>query len=469
MRIFLLISGLMIICINALPQDQDNKTLWNEADSYSTNAEYDLAIPIYTLLIDRMPLESELYIKRANAYVFTKKYNEAISDYKIALSLVPDDTEAIYKLASTYDIINDFPNAISFFRLLSHKEPHNATPFHRIAILCLSLNSMADSALYFADKGLETEPENPISYYTLSMVYIHNSEYIRAIDAAKKGLFFDENNIHLNSTLGLAYFFLKDFGESYLYFAKSSEFENRTDITYYKVLAKLISNTRPEEYFFDEKNKIHLTPGLGVNKKPFSKKSKARNTIRSFEKMKRILSDSLFSMGLTDFYLMYRNYPKEDSYKPVSVIQDSLQFFLTNGYFEKFEKEALQALQDNPVNFPIYYLLSEFYSEESQKEKYNTAIFKYYGFLYSILSSGDGSDTENAYYVNDREHEFEITANLGLSVVSQKTIVKKNIHFDVLSLHDKSENTSELYFNIEDIFVGINNLIIKRKAQFKEH
>ena len=469
---FLIRAVLMISCwlsfsIIALPQD--NNALWDEAALYSSNSDYEMAIPIYTLLIDKTPLEPELYIERGNAYSFTKKYNEAIHDYKIALSLTPDDTELIYKLANSYDIINDLANAVSLFRLLNQKDPHNATPFHRLAILYLSIDSKVDSALYFAEKGLEIDPENPISFYALSMVYLQKSEYARAIDAAKKGLIYDENNIHLNSSLGLANFFLKDFSESYRYFSEAAKFESRTDVTYYMALTKLISNTRPEDYYFDENNKIHFNPGILQDHKRFAKKSNEKYTARSFEHMKNILADSLFFMGLKDFYSVYSSYASDDSYLPVSMREDSLQFFLKNNYYEKFEEEALQALQNNPVNFPIYYLLSEFYDKKSQKEKYYNAIFKYYGFLNAILASGDGSDAENAYYVNDREHEFEITASLGLSVVSQKTIVKKNIHFDVLSINDKSGNISELYFNIEDIYVGINNLRIKRKAQLKDN
>lgn len=441
--------------------------LRNKAALYASNAEYEMAIPIYKLLIDKHPSEPDLYIKRGDSYVYIKKYDHAIDDYRMAFSLSPDNTELLYKLGSAYDIVNDLTNAISYFYLLSQKEPHNASPFHRLAILHLNLSGKADSALYFAERGLEIEPQNPVSYYALSMVYLNNSEYTRAIDAAKKGLNYDKNNIHLKSSLGLAYFFLKDFRESYCYFSEASTVETRDDIIYYKALTQLISNTSTKDYYFDENNKIHLMGNIQEDPKVLSKKQGHKSVEKSYVRSKRMLSDSLFSMGLKDFLSLYRNYAKDDSYTPVSIRQDSLGFFLRNKNYDSYEKEALRALQENPTNFSIYYHLAEIYNKKSLKEKHYNSIFKYYGFLNAILASGDGSDTGNAFYINDREHELEVIANLGLTLISQKTIVNKKIHYDVLTINDKAGNLIELYFNIEDIYQGINDLKNKRKGQGK--
>ncbi len=446
-----------------------NNSIREKAALFLSNEEYEMAIPVLSYLIEEYPFEANLYIDRGDSYSRTGNSEEAVKDYKKALSLSPENADLIFKLANAYDRQEDLVNAIAFFRLLSQKDQYNASPLHRLAFLYLDTPDPGDSALYFAQKALETEPENPVSYYALSMVYLRDSEYAPALDAATKGLELNPSNVHLNMSQGLAYFFQKNFKKSHLSFSRASDIEIRSDILYYKALSLLLSNTPPQDFYFDKENKIHLVLDGSVKAKGHSFKALKEKSITDFSQDEKLFTDSLFSMGLRDFYDFYTGYAFQRNYWPKETDMDTLKLLLKQRRYDELKRKASLEADARPANFPVYYLLSIVSEEESENEHQFSSIFKYYGFLNAILASGSGTDKENAFLVIDRSHELEITANMGIEVLSHATLVRKGIHYDILTAKNGSGKVFELWFNVESNYQNLQNLYNQRIEKLRNN
>jgi tetratricopeptide (TPR) repeat protein len=72
----------------------DNETLWNQAAESYDNGDYSSAIEMYSRLIEKGYVNSELYYNLGNSYFKDDQYGRAIWAYREALALKPDFEQA---------------------------------------------------------------------------------------------------------------------------------------------------------------------------------------------------------------------------------------------------------------------------------------------------------------------------------------------------------------------------------------
>lgn len=178
------------------------------------------------------------------------------------------------------------------------------------------------------------------------------------------------------------------------------------------------------------------------------------------ELMKRYEANETI-MGLQDYRHLYLGYVFQEDYDPYRRSEFSKnieeQYYKdkhTKAECDTIIKYAELSLKDNPfdlrqINFLIYAL--------REKKKNNIANIWQYRLnhlLEAIISTGTGLDKENAWYVINPQHEYNIINFQGNIAISQEFIPP---YYDFISVNKKNEKDPEGYFfNIKHIIEEYN-------------
>lgn len=161
-------------------------------------------------------------------------------------------------------------------------------------------------------------------------------------------------------------------------------------------------------------------------------------------------------MGLQDYRHLYLGYMFQEDYNPYRHSEYSNQIEPlyykdkhTRAELDTIIKYAELSLDDNPfdlrqLNFLIYALRS--------RGKVNTANIWQYRMnhiLEAILSTGTGLDTDNAWYVINPEHEYNII-NFMSGVADSQQFVQP--YYDYVKIKPKNDKSPDgYYFNIRNM------------------
>ncbi len=108
---YILIIVLLINTVSCLAVN--NIDLFNKANQFYKNKQYDKAITIYNELMNKDIVNSDIYYNLGNAYYKNSQIAEAILFYERALKLNPDDEDIKFNLKianlKIVDKINDIP------------------------------------------------------------------------------------------------------------------------------------------------------------------------------------------------------------------------------------------------------------------------------------------------------------------------------------------------------------------------
>lgn len=166
-------------------------------------------------------------------------------------------------------------------------------------------------------------------------------------------------------------------------------------------------------------------------------------------------------MGLQDYRHLYLGYVFQEDYDPYRRSEFSKkieeQYYKdkhTKAECDTIIKYAELSLKDNPfdlrqINFLIYAL--------REKKKNNIANIWQYRLnhlLEAIISTGTGIDEENAWFVINPQHEYNIINFQGSIAESQKFVPP---YYDYITVSRRDEKSPEGYFfNIKHIIEEYN-------------
>ena len=132
------------------------------------SAIYEMDITAKTELIESMPNNANLFLKRGNDYYELKKYEEAIKDFKKVIDLNSQIPEAYHYLADCYINLNMNKEAIEFYTKASIFSDYKSiiSVYQRRAIAKKNCNDLL-GALSDIDHAIEINPNDYSEFYKL--------------------------------------------------------------------------------------------------------------------------------------------------------------------------------------------------------------------------------------------------------------------------------------------------------------
>lgn len=177
-------------------------------------------------LNDNLP---EVHLSLGSVYYSTGKYAQAIAELDRALELAPNSDDAYRRLGSAYLAEGRKDDALWAFQKAVKSNPyywdnHNAlgTAYYRLGDY--------DKAVAAYRHVIELEPDNPAGYENMGNVYCQEGKYRDAIPPLEKALSL-QASYDIYSNLGVAYFFLKRYGEAVKVFSKAVELNSNDQMS----------------------------------------------------------------------------------------------------------------------------------------------------------------------------------------------------------------------------------------------
>lgn len=209
----------------------------------------------------------------------------------------------------------------------------------------------------------------------------------------------------------------------------------------------------------------------------------------NFDEIKRVTNDSSTSayyptllsrlrqfdttLTLSDFKLLYYGNVFTDNYNPYdfgSKKEDRFNELYKAGNLKEALAEGKQLFEENPVNIRLLYRMMYCCEELKQMELGQKFANCYFGFIYSILASGNGNSIETAYVVTRVADEYSILKHLHLNNTTQALVG----YTDVLTINLKQQKkvkgkkkVKELYFNVQMPFQQLSKMLKKSESPDK--
>lgn len=162
-------------------------------------------------------------------------------------------------------------------------------------------------------------------------------------------------------------------------------------------------------------------------------------------------------MDATDYRYLYYGYMFQEDYNPYrhSEYENIVQGLYYKNSHTRAECDSIieyaeLSLKDNPFDLrQMSYLI---YALRSQKKTNRANIWQYRlnRLIETIVSSGTGLDTANAWYVINPKHEYDILNFCGLVAEKQQYMEP---YFDCITVKPKNEGdtATTYYFNIHNL------------------
>ncbi|MCK9400783.1 MAG: tetratricopeptide repeat protein [Bacteroidales bacterium] len=92
--------------------------------------------------------------------------------------------------------------------------PEASSPYRNLGIIYSRVYKNYDTAIYYFNKTLRIEPDDPMTYFNLGLTYEGKKDYTRAIDFLQKSLVLDSGSVNTRSRLANIYYGLGEFKEA---------------------------------------------------------------------------------------------------------------------------------------------------------------------------------------------------------------------------------------------------------------
>jgi tetratricopeptide (TPR) repeat protein len=104
--------------------------------------------------------------------------------------------------------------AISHWERAIEILPEASSPYRNLGIIYSRIYKNYDTAIYFFNKTLELEPDDPMTHFNLGLTYEGKGDYARALDFLQKSLEIDSTSVNTRSRMANIYYGLGEFREA---------------------------------------------------------------------------------------------------------------------------------------------------------------------------------------------------------------------------------------------------------------
>ena len=128
---------------------------------------------------------NSLETNRARGYIqwLIGNYGEAVQFYAAAIKINPYISDLHLALGIVYstDSVNEYPLAVQEFQEAELLNPSNPLPDYQLSVVYQKLGEYA-TAIQYAEKTIENDPENTYYYGNLGTLYFRNENYPKAAE-----------------------------------------------------------------------------------------------------------------------------------------------------------------------------------------------------------------------------------------------------------------------------------------------
>lgn len=182
-----------------------------------------------------------------------------------------------------------------------------------------------------------------------------------------------------------------------------------------------------------------------------------------YEKLKEKFNASDSTMTLEEKRHLYYgfSFQKEYSSSYHNKANDSLinvlnkQNHLTDD-FKKIITFGNQILSENPFDLRVLNYQLYAYEKMQEKDNYIKKLTQFSIIVDAILSSGDGTSKENAFYVINVSHEYDILNIIGFEFGGSQSLIAGQ--YDYLKVKENNFKIDGLYFDISPSIKSIENM-----------
>ena len=154
------------------------------------------------------------------------------------------------------------------------------------------------------------------------------------------------------------------------------------------------------------------------------------------------------NLTIEDYAFIYYGNVFTENYNPYGLSKDQSKFMEL--YREKKYEKAIaygeKVLKENPVNLKITFKMMVCYHVLEEVEKSKLYAKRYFPVLDCIYKGGDGLSEETAYVVIMVADEYEIMADMKVSMTSQSLV--RNTDVITLKEQEGGNKLEKLYFNV---------------------
>ena len=144
--------------------------LLNLATLIGDSGEYKTAISLFSMILEKDPLDFQAYFGRAVCYDACEMHTEALKDYDSAIKIDPNNPDLWHAKAFALQNMERFDEAVIAYQKSVSLEPENIECRNDLGIALLELKRI-DEAKHTFEEIIQMAPKWSEGYYSLAKVY----------------------------------------------------------------------------------------------------------------------------------------------------------------------------------------------------------------------------------------------------------------------------------------------------------
>ncbi len=183
------------------------------------------AVDLYLKAMDLLGEDSGMVARTAYAYIYIPEWEKAIEWFEKYLEYAPDDPNALINLSVAYNATGNYEKWYEYTRHVLEIDPNNTQLlFNAGQFWFMQMQDLAsqtpvdsvkvsisrDSAAYFFEKIVETDPNDTDAIKRLGVLYLLGQKPQNAVDVFEQFMGIDSTDVDVLDYLGRAYIMLGD-------------------------------------------------------------------------------------------------------------------------------------------------------------------------------------------------------------------------------------------------------------------
>lgn len=185
---------------------------------------YEEALTCYELMLDKMPLEDELWNYKGAVLSKLKRCNEALECFDQALEINPGNKEALWNKCIELHDLERYDEALDYCIRYLELNPNDSDAWRRKGTLLVNLEYDAESLECF-DRSLFLNPDQHLAYFNKAVALNKLERYQEAIDCCDKCVEYQPDKANIYSKKAFCLGALNRFEEALKYINQAIELE----------------------------------------------------------------------------------------------------------------------------------------------------------------------------------------------------------------------------------------------------